>query len=228
MIIKFAQIFLFCLTTFTAFGQFGIRASYNLNEAKAWDNFFSDALGRSEDIFSSSMTLSVDYWLRLPNLRIEFYPNISYHQASTTIPNALVGNGDLDLGLRQMGLGIYTHVYLLDMIGDCDCPTFSKQGGLMKKGFFILAEIGADYSQKNAANLGFTDGNIDFKAAVGLGLDIGVTDLLTVSPFIQYRFYPAVSWHELGPIFSLPDNNVEANLSQIQLGVRVGFRPDYR
>ncbi len=203
-------------------GQWGLRAGFNLNQASSWDNFFSTVETSNQSVFQTSFSVEVDYWLRLRNQRIEFYPYLSYQQATSELA---VSN--IDLRLRQIGGGIKTHIYLLNLVDDCDCPTFSKQGGLVKKGFFLLGGIGVDFAQKAVAEETLRDGNIDVRGTIGIGLDIGVNDLVTVSPFIAFNRYFDVSWHEVGASFGQPTTDVSSNINQIQLGVRIGFRPDY-
>jgi len=181
--------------------QWGVRVGYNFNKTPGWDEFFSSVESRNQSVFESSLSFEVDYWTRLRNHRIEFYPYLSYHQATTTL--AVSQN---TLGLRQLGAGLKTHIYLLDLMGDCDCPTFSKQGGFFKKGFFL---------------------NIDVRGTIGLGLDVGINDLLTITPFVAYNRYFDVSWHELGSSFGQPGRNVSSHINQLQIGVRFGIRSDY-
>lgn len=220
----------FFLGAFSAMGQFGMRSSYNLNNASEWNDYFSVVDINGKKVFDRSLSYSLDYWIRLPQKRVEFYPFISYHTASSSLSTRPV-----DLSFRQVGFGINSHIYFLDFIGDCDCPTFSKQGGLFKKGLFLLAGIGADYSQKQIDdkalinnNVSYEDGNLDFKIAIGIGFDIGVNDFLTVSPILQYQYYPDISWHELPTRLGLTgENNINSALGQLQLGVRLGIRLDY-
>ena len=207
------------------YSQIGISAFYNSNNYAGWNDFFrndANQITNTDRIFSTSVSVEVDYWFRLRDQRIEFYPYISYHQASTELQFA-----NIDLGLRQIGGGVNTHIYLLDLIGDCDCPTFSKQGTFFKKGFFILAGVGADFSTK-AIDGDFRDGNIDLALQGGLGLDIGVTDVITLTPILRYRYLPSISWHELAPVFGLDNNNVSTSGGQLGIGLRVGIRLDYR
>lgn len=213
---------LILMTSSIAKGQFGMRTSYDINSAREWNSFFSTIDGPNTKVFNHSFSFTLDYWLRLPNKRIEFYPNISFRQAKSN----LVQN-DVDLSLRQFGLGLLTHFYILDLIGDCDCPTFSKQGNAIKKGFFLIAGTGIDYSQK-AINQNYSDGNLDLKITAGLGFDLGINDLLTITPFIQYQYYPDISWHEMAIQFGQDINNVNSPFGLFQLGVRLGFRPDYK
>jgi len=210
----------------SANGQFGIRISQNFNKANSWDNFLSEELNRSERIFSSSQTYTLDYWLRLPNHRLEFYPNISYHRATDVVDNLGAGVLDMNSTLEQIGGGLLVHIYAFDFTGDCDCPTFSKQGGLIKKGFFFMGGVGADFARKSFGNSNLEDGNFDVKASLGLGLDIGVTDLITVTPFIQYQRYFDVSGHNLSELFG-GSGNISSSINQFQVGLRLGLRPDY-
>ena len=202
-------------------GQIGIRSFYQLNSAPAWNDFFSNVRGEDTRLYPRSLSVAVDYWFRLPDQRIEFYPYISFHEAKQSLPNGAAP--PIEIGLRQLGVGVYSHIYPLDLVSDCICPTFNKEGGLLKKGLFIVLGAGADYSQKNLNQRGYYDGNIDFKTSVGLGLDIGISELITISPIVQFQYYPSVSWHEL----SSEVNNVESSLQQWQLGLRLGLRPDY-
>ena len=207
------------------YSQVGVRVLYNTNSYSDWNDFFRDdanVLGNNDRVFSTSVSVSLDYWLRLRDQRIEFYPYISYHQTSTDLTFT-----NVDLGLRQIGGGINAHIYVLDLIDDCDCPTFSKQGTFFKKGFFLLAGVGADFSTK-AVNGDFRDGNFDATFQGGLGLDIGVTDIITLTPILRYQYYPDISWHELAPEFGLDANNVPSSAGQLGIGLRVGIRLDYR
>ena len=220
---------IFSSVAINCFGQFGLRATYNLNNTPEWNEFFSGLSGQVNEALDHSVTYSIDYWLRLPNHRIEFYPNISFHQSSGVINGLSASTPASELvqnSLRQFGFGLTTHFYVFDFFGDCECPTFSKQGEFFKKGFFLLAGVGADFSQK-AINDIYRDGNFDFKASLGMGLDIGVSDLITISPFIQLQYFPSISWHELGVAFDIADADITTTMRQVQFGVRVGFRPDY-
>lgn len=208
--------------------QIGLRVYYNSNQYGGWNEFFQSIPSpgtnpRSvENVFSTSIDFTIDYWMRLPDKRIEFFPYINFHQATSSLEL-----NSSELGLRQIGAGLVAHIYLLDLIGDCDCPTFSKQGTFMKKGFFLLAGLGADYSTK-AVNGNYVDGNIDANFQVGLGLDIGVNDILTITPLLRYKYYPDISWHEMAPLFGVDINNVDTSAGQLGLGIRAGVRLDYR
>lgn len=224
--IRFAVVLVLMMLSLSANAQFGIRVSQNFNSASKWDNFLSNEAGRNVDIFTSSQSVMLDYWMRLPNHRVEFYPNISYHRATDELSSFLVASSVQRPKLEQLGAGLLVHIYALDFTGDCDCPTFSKQGGLVKKGFFFMGGIGVDYSSKNFGLTNSSDSNLDFKASLGIGLDIGITDFFTVSPFLQVQRYFDVSGHNLSETFGRT-GNISSSINQLQVGLRLGLRPDY-
>ncbi len=224
--IRFAVILVMIMSCLSANAQFGIRISHNFNQAKNWDNFLSNEVGRNVTVFASSQSVTLDYWSRLPNHRVEFYPNISYHRATDDFSNLFVSGTFQTPKLEQIGVGILAHIYAFDFTGDCDCPTFSKQGGLIKKGFFFMGGVGADYARKSFGFGVLGDGNFDVKASVGIGLDIGVTDLLTITPFLQYQRYFDVSGHNFSEVFGRT-GNISSSINQFQVGLRLGLRPDY-
>ncbi len=219
---KLSILILFITCSYSLHGQWGVRAGFNINNTSSWDEYFSTVENRPQSVFESSVSFEVDYWTRLRNQRIEFYPYLSFHQATSELAVSRTS-----LTLRQIGGGVKTHIYLFDLIDDCDCPTFSKQGGLVKKGFFFLGGIGVDFAQKAVADEALRDGNIDVRGTIGIGLDIGLNDLVTISPFVAFNRYFDVSWHEIGNSFGQPGVDASSNINQLQIGVRIGFRPDY-
>ncbi len=140
------------------------------------------------DRSSTTYQLGLAYWTRLKNKRIEFYPSIFWQHLSSTndSPVAIQEN---DFGSR-----IWIVAYPFDFGSDCNCPTFSKQNELLKKGFFM--QLSPEYI--------FTD-NGDFSINAGMGLDIGITNLLTVSPSLNYRrtFSSAVEASWIYPMLRL-------------------------
>lgn len=215
---SFFLIFTMSCFIHSLFGQIGLRSAYQLNTFSNWNQYFQSQDLEASRVFETSLQYALDYQFKLKDTRIEFYPYVSYHTASSSLrltPSSIE--------LRQFGMGLRSHFYIFDMIGDCECPTFTKQGSILKKGFFLSAGLGADLSSKKIGSAAFDDQNIDIKFSAGLGLDLGINELLTLTPFASFQYYPSISWHELRVPFGGSSGNVETSLSQIQLGLRVGF-----
>ena len=210
--------------------QFGLRLSAAHNNYKSWDEVTLASIGQKDaNLFKISYEVGLDYWLRLKEKRIEFYPEVSYRFSSSDGLQT-VGDGlPRSYKLSSVAAGLNIHLYPFDLLNDCDCPTFSKQSGLFRKGFFIM--IGAkEYYQRKS--IPFEPNHTDFALAIngGVGFDIGINDLLTVSPFINAKYFPSTEWEGFntyhGITLSPPLDETTSNLG-FEIGIRLGFRPDY-
>ena len=156
----------------------------------------------------SGFSIGLDYWFRLKRKRLEFLPTIFYssYQGENNIAN--------------FGLRANTSIYPFDFSGDCNCPTFSKENDLLKKGFFIRLSPGLSYWQTKPfeSEVEKTDAWLA-EIMAGMGLDIGISNLLTISPEIRIRHIFESSWNGV----------VEYNTDNFQLlepNIRIGFRLD--
>jgi len=91
--------------------------------------------GELVDIRSNGFEVGLGYWFRLKNKRMEFIPEVSYM--------SLAGDGVGGLGdLTGFNVNANIFIYPLDFHSDCNaCPTFSKDGGLIKKGFHWIHKL---------------------------------------------------------------------------------------
>lgn len=229
---KQATFFFLCLAVFlfpkTTAAQFGLSIGYQANQVDTW------AIGTDNtqtEISGNGYSVGLDYWFRLKNQRIEFLPELNY----SVFSSPALSNG-FDFDIDFVSFYFNTNIYLLDLLNDCNCPTFSKQNDFFKKGFFIQVSPGLTlpnfwYSDDESTQFGELQANI----ALGLGLDIGLTDILTLTPIIRARYQPGVAWNgtfpdpqdinnpDVDPIRVLES---EANIWQYFAGLRLGIRLD--
>ena len=73
------------------------------------------------------------------------------------------------------------------------------------------------------------DTDLRWQIGVGVGFDLGISDLITLSPIFQYRFIQGVEWESLDRqiVGNVPDEYTKSDLSYLGLGLVVTFRPDY-
>lgn len=215
--------------------QFGVNAGYQVNQIEGWELTTN---GLNNDITGNGLSFGVDYWFRLKNQRIEFLPEFNYSSFEIVSfeNNELIDN--IDFKIDFFSFYFNTNIYPLDFLGDCDCPTFSKQNDFFKKGFFIQISPGLtlpnfQYTNNQESQTGDLQANI----GLGLGLDIGLNDLVTLTPMIKARYQPNVQWNATFPdpnAISNPDVNApiivnpEANIWQYFAGLRLGIRLDSR
>ncbi len=70
-----------------------------------------------------------------------------------------------------------------------------------------------------------------FRFGLGAGVDVGLTNMITISPFIQYSMNFGNGWSEQYTAYNLPlpeNESNRANIKQWHFGLRLSFRPDYK
>ena len=218
----------------SAFSQFGVSARFLNNSNSQWDSIYQIANGEDASLFSSGIEIGVNYWFRLKNQRIEFLPEITYGKSSSEGLDNLSNN--ISLERTTLAFNTNIQIYPLDFEGDCDCPTFSKDGDLISKGFYWLINpsiVRHTLSSTVAptSSIVVEDQSVtSFRVGLGAGLDIGVADFLTVSPFAQYSLNFGNDWPQLTQALALTETaaNTSTNINQLHIGMRLIFRPDYK
>ena len=214
------------------FGQFGLNGGYNFNDANNWKITNGDNVNDViHDFYGNGLSFGLDYWFRLPNHRVEFTPEINYQSNQS---NYFYDPLNFDLNSTMISLFANTNFYIFDFKGDCNCPTFSKRGPELQKGFFVRISPGISYFNNKLDSEGASVHNqaFTFNIGAGAGIDFGVSDLLTITPVAMLRHYPAIDWKDISTIdvgikeWDYPKD--ETTLTQIYLGLRIGMRFDYQ
>lgn len=160
---RFFLLFIFfLLSSISVFAQFSVQTQYHTG------------LQNNQSSWPSSYTLdgSIHYWTRLKKYRLELLPGFLFQSISTDHDN-----------FQNVGVTIPASFYIMDFVNDCDCPTFSKNSFWFQKGFFIRLTPSwtKNINQSKPELL-----NQLFGVGITLGLDLGISDLLTLTPLIGY------------------------------------------
>lgn len=151
---------------------------------------------------SNILDASVHYWTRLKRYRLEFLPGVLFQNLST----------QEQANYQNIGVSVPVSIYLLDFVNDCDCPTFSKNSFWFQKGFFIRLtpswSTNINSSSPQALNQLLGGG-------ISVGIDFGLSDLLTITPLIGY-----------GQVHSL--SGPPSHGGYFHAGLSLLFRHDYR
>jgi hypothetical protein len=218
----------FSLTTSVA--QIGINTSYRWNDASDWAER-NEGNTQDLELLADGLSAGVDYWFRLENLRIEFLPELNYSRFEKTFAD------DREINSRFLGLFFNVNFYLFDLFNDCDCPTFSKQSNLLQKGFYLQLSPGVSYlfNQGKTINTelqlyNFENSSFAFSLGAGAGIDLGVSDLITLTPNVGIRYFPNAEWDNLGEFTrNIPSAEIiseTTSIFQYHAGLRLGFRFD--
>ena len=136
-----------------------------------------------------------------------------------------LSNGDelFTSHLQKIQLSFNTDIYIFDFEGDCNCPTFSKQGGYFQKSFFVELTPGMDiqfFEMEPIVGIDFSDTALTFRIGLGAGFDFGVSDMLTITPLVGMNWSSSPSWYD----------HIGATGGEwiFSTGIRALFRPDYK
>ena len=220
--------------------QISVYTKYNQNQInwqKQWQSKISPDV-----LYGKSYSIGVAYWFRLKSRRIEFHPGAYIHLSNQRISPYNNNNGLPDWTFaKQNGYGVELpiHIYFLDFKETTKAPTHSKEGSFFKKGIYgyltpgfrrVTYELIGYESEVFMLTLDERDKQNLFTIAAGLGLDIGIGDLFTISPYGGVEFVPNMEWETLNDYIetsSSPGNNERDNMTTLTLGVRLTLRPDY-
>jgi hypothetical protein len=159
---------------FLASSQIGINARYTSGIS---------GTGISHKGFHAGL----EYYFRLKTNRVEFHPMLGYRRSFTSKEQPGY--------LTSIDFDFNTAFYLFDFEGDCNCPTFSKQGTLVKKGFFFEVQPGVGYQTIFLSEA--ESSNMVFKLGGAAGLDIGLSEQYTLTPFVSGTKYFSGEWEAL-------------------------------
>ncbi len=216
--------FILLISSSRAYAQIGISGqflSYPLtNEEELYQTNFYDA----------SFGFAIDYWARLKNYRWETVPTFSANFAPSVIsPRTSPG---VELSMWAAKFHVKNNIYLFDFVDDCDCPTFSKDGGWFQKSFFLQVSPGVAFHRISAKHettpanitpIDVNDNRWQGELGLGAGFDLGISDLVTLSPYFNYVFTTRTS-ADLIPGLTT-DERFSTN--HFLVGIRLGLRPDY-
>lgn len=209
--------------------QFGLRIMATQNHLPELERLFSEQPVQVPDLdfVGNGLEANLDYWFRLKDYRVEFFPYLGFTSFSGQGANP---NELLEYDMNQIGAGVHVHLYPFDLVGDCDCPTFSKQSGVFERGFFLLGGLGMEATMvggQTQTGISISDRrSFDPVVRLGIGFDLGLSDLWTISPVFQYSYLPFLSASHI----AMPNETTSTTtaLGRLQLGLRIGIRADYR
>ena len=227
---KFIQLTILLLGSQLSYAQIGINTGFVTASTPEWSQFVNEIYRTNNvDVLDNGYHIGVDYWFKmLKDYRFEAMPELSYSSLENRNDD-----GRHNFEVDKISFHFNTHLYLLNMNSDCDCPTFSKDGPSLNKGFFIRIGPGASYLRQTIREDFTTTNTLDessqfvFDLRLGAGFDIGVSDFLTVTPLIQVDRIFSAKWENLSLITDDSIGFFEGSVfDKFFFGLRVGLRFD--
>lgn len=228
---KIAILSLFTFLYLSASAQFSVSGKYSINSYPEWEEIIDGSSISNSGFVGDGFEYGISYWFRLKNYRVEFLPEISMQNLKSVDQS----NQAYGFAKQSYYLGFNTQIYTLDIEGDCNCPTWGKDGSFVQKGFFVGLNPAIGYHTLEIEDIEIPAGNqtvnkINFRMGVSTGLDIGITKWITITPYAVLNYTPALGWDNLENVasFGAVDMNIDkSKIWEIQPGLRLMFRPDY-
>lgn len=193
---KLLILFFFC-------AGFGIKAQIGIQ-----GHYYSLSSVDEQSGVYNSFTGGIDYWFRLPRVRLEFRPFLGAE---------FLDNRTDDRSFRGLTFEMQTLFYPMDWFNDCQCPTFGKTNDFIKKGFFFTV---APFGSLPISSPDNWEAASEFIWGVkaGAGIDIGLSDYVTLSPFIRLSYF--------NDQIIRPANVDKSSSIAFQMGIILGLRWD--
>ena len=228
----FAFTILFFSMNFLA-AQIGISGAYSNIGTPGWEEILDT---ENVNRFNNGYTIGIDYWSRLKDYRIEFLPELSYSKFDNDfegVPlNPFASTGELSI----IALAFNTQIYLFDIEGDCDCPTWGKEGGFFNKGFYFMLGPGVSLVRHEdnvmvglEENEIVEDSTVRLLLSAGAGFDIGITRAITLTLFGKIKWHSSSEWLGLNTVIeSSPGQNnfddTSSVITQFEPGLKIHYR----
>lgn len=220
-------LFLLMISASSVRAQLGIGGTYLFPVARHWELRNPGTAIPDLQPPGTGYSVGLDYQFRLKKVRIEFAPELNFAHWSARLTNGL------ETQSNWYSLFFNVRVYPFDLKGDCNCPTFSKRGNTFQKGLFIALSPGL--TQMNhviprgwgGVSFELKDQYTALNAALVLGLDLGISELLTVTPHAGWRYFPQTEWAGLSQVAAdggYQPTDAEGALHQFHAGLRLGWR----
>jgi hypothetical protein len=151
------------------------------------ERFTLESDGPESFLFRNGSLVYLNGYFRLRNVRIEFLPYVGYFSSKGDY--TIAGN-DLNVKSGGMALGSRVHFYPMDFYNDCKCPTFNKSGLWFKKGLYLYVDPQfISYKFDRLAEFYGVENEVfsNINASFGLGLDMGFSSGLIISPYFAYN-----------------------------------------
>ncbi|MFK7933453.1 MAG: hypothetical protein AB8G22_08075 [Saprospiraceae bacterium] len=192
MIKKINLVIVALLLSLTTYAQFGITGGTQFTNNEEWRDIIITNGNEITDEFSNQgWAVGIDYWFRLEKVRIEFLPELRLAHTNSKVQLSDV-SGMTDVDLNSLQFNFNTNIYPFDFDGDCDCPVWSKEGPSFSKGFFVRLSPGVNYRQVSEQGMDAGpayDAAVKLTAAIGVGMDIGISDFITITPLAEHRWF---------------------------------------
>ncbi len=194
----------FCLAMGGPMGctaQMGVSWGWVRLHAPAWDaGYQTEVTGRHTPIFRNAAGFQLDQDLPFGKKHLSLRPALGFARATQGDPVS----DRFELEWLSMSSSIALSVRLLDLPQACDCKPMLPDGHWLREGFqvWLAPGISATRLQITTTSELFPKGRQSTWhtrpfVEGGAGLELRLTRLLSLTPFVRTRWYGTMNWKDL-------------------------------
>jgi len=106
LLLSFSFVFISC---FCLSAQIGVSGAFSNISTPGWEDILQN---ENATQFDNGYTLSLDYWFRLKDYRVEFLPEISYSSYDNIIDGETLVAQPIEANLSILAFSFNTQIYL--------------------------------------------------------------------------------------------------------------------
>jgi opacity protein-like surface antigen len=218
---KLYTIIFVLLSHFTLNAQLDINIQLERPGYSDWQQVINNAYQIDKPFLSNAYYLGVGYRYFPSDTRIGLVPEIGYSFAFDSRENALLSG---TYNIHKISLIAPVQFFPMDLYGDCNCPTFTRQNRFFQTAFYLKVIPGIALQLQNydiEGKVSFQ--NLIYSVGVGAGMNFAMSDLLTLTPEVSYNYIWNEKWEGFAAIHDEPQKDDKTTADRITAGLRLSF-----
>jgi hypothetical protein len=202
-----------------SFGQLDITLQYQSPSYANWEESVQSRFGNEEQLIDYAIYGGMAYRLYPTDIRLGILPEIGYSYGSG---QAVDLSNTFNYSMSEVGIKVAAQLFPFDLYGDCNCPTFGRQNDFFQRAFYLKINAGAQYQRLQVQGM-LEDANFAFIAGGGAGLNIALSQLLTLAPEINFHKVFNAKWDGFSELHDRTVANDKSNGNLFNVGLRFSF-----
>lgn len=199
--------------------QIDLTVQYEKNAYTSWEEIIQVKYGLDNKLLDHGIYAAAGYRIYPFSFRLGFIPELGYSYATGQSGNLTVTD---KYNITQAVVKLGIQLFPFDLNGDCNCPSFGRQNDFFQKAFYIKVIPGASYQWLNLEGE-LNANNYVFSVGAATGLNIALSELLTIAPEINYQRIFNAKWEGFSEFQHVEGVTDETAASTLGAGIRLSF-----
>lgn len=183
-----------------------------------WEQMVNETYPDSDRFLEHAYYAGAAYRLYPFSVRLGFIPELGIHYGNYERSHDV---SPANYSIFQVSFALPIQFFPMDLYGDCNCPTFGRQNDFLKKALFLKFVPGVSYQQMDYSYIDEeTAQNLSYSLGAGLGLNIALSNVITLAPEVAYHRLFSMEWDGFSAFHEQPGSSDKSLGSRITAGLR--------